>query len=354
MIFAFASTLLLTATSVVAAPGLSLKVSGPPQVTNVDNFSVVATIVNTGDETLKLFNDPRGTLSPFHTNSFTIVSERGDGPEFSGAKVKYGFEAAAKSGNVKAFTVLAPGQSVDVTHDLSAAYNFNSTGATSYSVEPSTLFHYIDALGNVQQIYAHVTDAHTTSLAGNLVSSKLQARSRFRKRASFKGCSAAEQAQIKASIPEAIEYVVAASNYMKSRASGTQRFTTWFGTFSASRANLVQKHYQNIITNTPDLNGYTYECNPSGCDDGVFAFVNPDDFGHISLCSAFWTAPVTGTNSKAGTIVHESSHFTKNGGTDDHAYGHSDAQALAKSNPSQAVMNADSHEYFAENTPALA
>jgi len=87
MIFAFASTLLLTATSVAAAPGLSLKISGPPKVNNVDNFSIVATIVNTGDETLKLFNDPRTTLSPFHTDSFAIISEGGTIPKFVGAKV---------------------------------------------------------------------------------------------------------------------------------------------------------------------------------------------------------------------------------------------------------------------------
>ena len=40
-------------------------------------------------------------------------------------------------------------------------------------------------------------------------------------------------------------------------------------------------------------------------------------------------------------------------GTDDHAYGQSAAASLAISNPAQAVDNADSHEYFGENTPAL-
>jgi peptidyl-Lys metalloendopeptidase len=54
----------------------------------------------------------------------------------------------------------------------------------------------------------------------------------------------------------------------------------------------------------------------------------------------------TGTDSKAGTIVHENSHFTANGAVEDHVYGQGDAQALAKSNPAQAIMNADSHEYL--------
>ncbi len=75
-------------------------------------------------------------------------------------------------------------------------------------------------------------------------------------------------------------------------------------------------------------------------------------FGYITLCGAFWDAPATGTDSKAGTLIHESSHFTKNGGTDDVVYGQTAAKALAKSSPAQAITNADSHEYFAENNPS--
>jgi peptidyl-Lys metalloendopeptidase len=47
------------------------------------------------------------------------------------------------------------------------------------------------------------------------------------------------------------------------------------------------------------------------------------------------------------------SHFNVVASTDDWAYGQSAAASLAISNPSQAIDNADSHEYFGENTPAL-
>jgi len=80
---------------------------------------------------------------------------------------------------------------------------------------------------------------------------------------------------------------------------------------------------------------------------------DPSQFGTIYLCGAFWNAPNTGTDSRAGTIIHESSHFTNNGGTSDYAYGQTAAMQLAISNPSQAIFNADSHEYFAENNPAM-
>ena len=36
----------------------------------------------------------------------------------------------------------------------------------------------------------------------------------------------------------------------------------------------------------------------------------------------------------------------------DYVYGQTSAKSLAKSDPSEAIMNADNHEYFAENTPA--
>jgi len=56
---------------------------------------------------------------------------------------------------------------------------------------------------------------------------------------------------------------------------------------------------------------------------------------------------------QAGTIIHEASHFTANGGTSDYVYGQSAAKNLAISDPARAVMNADNHEYFAENIPVL-
>jgi len=46
-----------------------------------------------------------------------------------------------------------------------------------------------------------------------------------------------------------------------------------------------------------------------------------------------------------------SSHFIANGATKDWAYGQYACKKLAISNPDQAIDNADSHEYFAENTP---
>lgn len=47
------------------------------------------------------------------------------------------------------------------------------------------------------------------------------------------------------------------------------------------------------------------------------------------------------------------SHFTITAGTNDYTYGQANCRMLADNNPSQAINNADNHEYMAENSPAL-
>ena len=85
-----ASLVVLTASavSVSAVPSLSLKTSTPSvDVNGLENLKVMTTVTNTGDETLRLLNDPRGVLNTFPENTFTITDPAGSGPLFNGAKV---------------------------------------------------------------------------------------------------------------------------------------------------------------------------------------------------------------------------------------------------------------------------
>ena len=108
-------------------------------------------------------------------------------------------------------------------------------------------------------------------------------------------------------------------------------------------------HYDKIWDALANQN-VTFDCSHN---DNAYAYVYPTKPYIIYLCKLFWPAPLTGTDSQGGTIVHETSHFNVVAGTDDHVYGQAGARNLAKSNPNDAIDNADSHEYFAENTPAL-
>jgi len=73
---------------VSAGPGLTVKTSTPSnKVNGLGSLKVTVTVTNTGDETLKLLNDPRGVLNTFPENTFSITDPTGSGPSFNGAKV---------------------------------------------------------------------------------------------------------------------------------------------------------------------------------------------------------------------------------------------------------------------------
>jgi peptidyl-Lys metalloendopeptidase len=164
-------------------------------------------------------------------------------------------------------------------------------------------------------------------------------------------CSASQQTALQAAVGAATNYATQASTYLASTPpSGTLRYTTWFGAYAPDRWNTVQSHFANEQSafSTQPL---TLDCKCK--KPNVYAYVYPTQPYKIYLCGAFWSAPMTGTDSKGGTLIHEMSHFTVVAGTEDWAYGQSAAAALAISDPAKALDNADSHEYFAENTPAL-
>ena len=122
----------------------------------------------------------------------------------------------------------------------------------------------------------------------------------------------------------------------------------WFGSDSeATRKALQDRVDKEIALNDKMTIDNFHPADPP--EPGTFAYVHPDDAQHnIYLDSGFDNAPATGTDSKAGTLAHEMSHFSDIGGTEDNAYGQAGAQALAKKDPDAALNNADSFEYFVE------
>ncbi|KAF5317550.1 hypothetical protein D9619_013141 [Psilocybe cf. subviscida] len=330
------------AVAVSATQSLSLKVSGPAAVDGVDNLKVVATVTNSGDEILKILNDPRGPLSTRPTDTFSITDASGAKPAFTGIKLKYVPKTAVAVG---AFTTLAPGESVQVEHALGHAYNFSHSGAGTYDIHADNAFLIVNDDNTVTTIHAD-SQAHTAKVTGKLAAVRPTA---IAKRAKYVGCSSSQQSALVSAASAAQSYASSSYSYASSHSSSTTRYTTWFGTFTTSRYNTVLSQYKSISSNT--FSTFTFDCTCTESD--TYAYVYPDTFGYIYLCGAFWQAPTTGTDSKGGTIIHESSHFTKNGGTQDYAYGQSAAKSLAKSNPAQAILNADSHEYYSENNPAL-
>ncbi|MEG8118847.1 M35 family metallo-endopeptidase, partial [Xanthomonas hortorum] len=165
----------------------------------------------------------------------------------------------------------------------------------------------------------------------------------------YLNCSTARTSQAGSAVTAARAYSQNARNYLNAGSTGA-RYTTWFGAYNASRYSRVSQNFVAIDNALDQNNGQiTINCN---CTDSAYAYVYANAPYEIYVCNAFWSAPTQGTDSKAGTLVHEMSHFTAVAGTQDRVYGQSGARSLAISNPAQAITNADSHEYFAENTPA--
>ena len=162
----------------------------------------------------------------------------------------------------------------------------------------------------------------------------------------FSHCSNAQQDSIAASVQAAQSMAQDADTYLRAGVLA-DRYTNWFGPLDETRAAAVGRHFD-AIRDAFATRPITVDC---GCTQSWYAYVYPNQPYTIHVCKAFWTAPMTGTDSKGGTLVHEMSHFTVVAGTDDWAYGQGAAAALAGSHPDRAIDNADSHEYFGENTP---
>ncbi|CAE6517535.1 unnamed protein product [Rhizoctonia solani] len=344
------ATAFLLATALLASAdrSLSLEVVTPsPDITDVDNFRVAATISNTGSETLRLLRDPRSPLSTYATETFGVVNSKGARADFSGVKVRYSPQAVAKAGRAESFVELKPGESVTVEHDLAGVYNLTSTGVGAYTVDAANLFRVVEADSSLTDIYADVSAAEVR-VQGKLASFKsanvAPLTPHMNKRASYSGCSSTQKSQTSSAISSGQSLASSSYNHLKSNPSGSARYTRWFGTFATNRYNLVLNSFSRLRTYP---NSWNYDCTCT--DPDIYAYVYPSYYGTVYLCGYFWKAPATGAGSRADTIVHEGTHFTQVLGTDDHAYGQPECLSLAQSNPTNAVYNADSHAFFSAN-----
>ncbi len=172
----------------------------------------------------------------------------------------------------------------------------------------------------------------------------------------FRSCTTNQQNEL----GEAKEAAEGIAKQAHSALSGTEqssmaqarRYKEWFGNYTQQAHSQAANNFSKIVEALATKQ-IIFNCSMEDCREGVFAYVYPSRPYEIFLCGAFWSADLTGTDSRAGTIVHELSHFNVVAGTDDNVYGQSGCRQLAIDSPEEAIANADSHEYFAENTPEL-
>ncbi len=176
--------------------------------------------------------------------------------------------------------------------------------------------------------------------------------------ADFRQCNAAQQSDIEKARLNAFDALSAATVQI-TRQNGAYR--TWFGNWDNARAKFVRNTIK-ALKNHILTSNITYVCESYGvrsCDGSTYAFVYPSDSSTIYLCDPYFDLPqlsdatfleVFNSGTRAGTIIHEMSHYDDVGGTLDNCYNRDVCADYARTSPSRATHNADSFQYFAEDT----
>ena len=73
--------------------------------------------------------------------------------------------------------------------------------------------------------------------------------------------------------------------------------------------------------------------------------------GEVTRSSCSLSAPMTASDSKSGTPIHETRHVSIVAGTHSRVSGQSSAKSLAITEPARALDDAESPRSFAEDTP---
>ena len=251
------------------------------------------------------------------------------------------YKRPAATGND--YVNLKPGESFTRDVDLGLYYDLSVSGNYQISYDAGSFNLYAEKGNESKQVEMLQSNQLQVTIEGRAAISPAVAAAST----TYNKCTTAQQTDLLAARSQASTYATNALAYLTGNNQGP-RYTTWFGVYTSSRYSTVTNHFS-AIKGAMDNAAVKFDC---GCKKTYYAYVYPNQPYNIYLCKAFWAAPLTGTDSRAGTLIHEMSHFTVVAGTDDWAYGQTNAKALAISNPTNAVDNADNHEYFAENTPA--
>lgn len=254
------------------------------------------------------------------------------------------------------YIVFQPKESKTINIDISNYYKMELSGTYSVSYKGSFKFLLLDdskTFKNNRKVEFKKMKPTVESM--NLEYVPVQKRSyEVKETTNYYNCSDNQIDDIKSAYASAIDLVTIASTDMNNahRPTSGARYSKWFGSADSIRHDIVQAHFEKINSALASK-AIQFNCAEAACQKNDFAYVNSNQPYIINLCNNFWNAPLTGTNSKAGTIIHETSHFAVVADTDSIVHTQADAQDLATDSPDNAINNANSYEYFAENTPTL-
>ncbi|NMO22485.1 peptidase M35 [Pyxidicoccus fallax] len=323
-----------------AAGDVAVKLSvGKSSLAAGDSVLVTVTLTNVTSQPVRLLK--------WHTpvdgllEDLFVVEADGVAAEYNGRHYKWATPEAHD------WLRLAPGESSTSTVDLATIYDLSRTG--QYTLRYDSEAHHGRDHAGVSQLRSDSLSVFIEGRPFKLPEAQA-ADTVVAQALSTANCTSTRASTVSSAFSAAQTMANGSVSYLTNTTPGnTSRYRTWFGTYSSTNWNTAKSHFT-AIKSAFDTRSTIVDCN---CTSSAYAYVYKNQPYRIYVCNAFWNAPMTGTDSKGGTLVHEMSHFTVVADTDDHAYGQSAAKSLATSSPTRALDNADNHEYFAENTPAL-
>ena len=306
-----------------------------------DNVLVRVTLTNTAATATHLLRW-RTLLDGVESPLFE-VSRDGQPVRYLGRRIK---RASPRPSD---YVRLDPGASLVKTVELSSLYEMNVTG--NYTIRYSSAAMPTPGAGVQPSVGELASGAVSIWIYGRLPRGTQVAQlapEPGNAGLSYANCSNAQQEQLATAMDAGRAMTVDSHAYLSSGNPYGERYATWFGAPDAARGVKVTSNFT-AIKDAFESKPVKIDCD---CNEPYFAYVYPARPYTVWVCRAFWAAAVTGTDSRGGTLLHELSHFNVVAATDDHVYGQAGAAELARSAPERAINNADSHEYFGENTPA--
>lgn len=173
----------------------------------------------------------------------------------------------------------------------------------------------------------------------------------------FKDCTKAERGVATAALERAERLTRTAATAV----GPTPVYQRWFGKYTRENGDIVRRNLKAVVSamRTDKVQSVCTNHGVGLCDGDTYAFVDPDDPYVVNLCGTFFEMDTMkdltddkvaeGNGTRSGTFVHEITHFTVVAGTDDICYSREDCTDMASRSPFNAIMNADSYQYFVED-----
>ena len=312
------------------------------------NGTVVFNITNTSKQDIEVLK----WNTPFEkTLSADVFNVNIDGKEnlYRGRAIKRANPTQSD------YMLLESGTTQRQTVQISKYYEMNKRGEYNVIFDGSFKYRLLDTIDVKEAEIKEVLPKTKLFFTPNARNQKVFT---SKQTAKFSGCSQKDISVLKVAHDDAIKMSKEASTAMNNAGKKTSapRYVAWFGKADINRQKIVTDGF-NKIHDAFENKNISFDCATCKQDtsmyDNTYAYVYPNTQYQVYLCGAFWNSSTTGTDTQAGTLIHEVSHFTVVVGTDDYAYGQEPAQTLAKNSPEKAVKNAENYDYFAENNPSL-